>query len=101
MATLTAAASGTPAPTVQWRFSSDGGLTFTTPVQVNDPTSPFDPERGAPDRFGNHTLRIGEYNGLTLAGGNAFAVWTGNTSTGQQIVFSRFAVGYSVISSTP
>src|SRR5262249_38112058 len=67
--------------------SIDGGLTFTPPIQVDDLTNPFDPELGAPDRFGNHTLRIGEYNGLAAAAGFAFAVWTDNSSTGQRIAF--------------
>src|SRR5262249_27782516 len=58
-------------------------------------------ELGAPDRFGNHTLRIGEYNSVVLAGGNADAVWTGNSATGQQIVFGTYAVGFSVASTTP
>src|SRR5262249_23216695 len=81
--------------------SFDGGLTFTASIQVNDAANTFDPERGAPDRFGNHTLRIGEYNGLAFTNGSAYAVWTGNTTTGQQIVFNKFAVGYQVVASNP
>jgi hypothetical protein len=82
--------------------STDGGLTFTPPIQVNDLTNPFDPERGAPDRFfPNHVLRIGEYNGPMAAAGFAFAVWTGNSATGQQIVFDKFQLGFAVTGSTP
>ncbi len=81
--------------------STDGGLTFSTPVQLNDANNPFDPERGAPDRFGNHTLRIGEYNGLALANGTGYAVWTGNSANGQQVVFDKFTLGYTVVSSVP
>jgi len=53
---------------------------------VTDPPNPLDPELGAPDRFSNHTLRIGEYNGLALVNETAYAVWTGNSATGQQTV---------------
>jgi hypothetical protein len=78
------------------RSSSDGGLTFSPEVQLND--VPFDPDLGAPCRFGPQppcqddssplqTLRIGEYNGVAVANGIAHAVWTGNTATGQQILF--------------
>jgi autotransporter-associated beta strand protein len=85
--------------------SIDGGLTFSNPLPVNDLTNTFDPERGAPDRFGNHTLRIGEYNGLALAEGTAYADWTGNTSTGQQVYFQKFTVpaagSFQVASTTP
>ena len=81
--------------------SFDGGLTFTTPVQVNDIANPFDPERGAPDRFGNHTLRIGEYNGVAYVNATVNAVWTGNTATGQQIYFDRYFTGLTVVSTVP
>jgi hypothetical protein len=78
------------------RSSRDGGLTFGPEVQLND--VPFDPDLGAPCRFGPQppcgaplpplqTLRIGEYNGVAVAHGIAHAVWTGNTATGQQILF--------------
>jgi hypothetical protein len=80
--------------------SSDGGLTFGNEFRINDTS--FDPDLGAPDRFPpTRVLRIGEYNGLASVGGTADAVWTGNSSTGQQIVFGKFATGFQVISSTP
>src|SRR6185295_17339958 len=46
------------------------------------------------DRFGNHTLRIGEYNGLSIGGDFAHAVWTGNKATpATQVTFyDRFFV---------
>ena len=66
------------------RSSEDGGLTFGPEIQLNDVT--FDPDLGAPQRFPG-TLRIGEYNGVAVVNGNAHAVWTGNTATGQQILF--------------
>ncbi|HET9217515.1 MAG TPA: sialidase family protein, partial [Terriglobia bacterium] len=81
--------------------SFDGGLTFTNPFQVNDPANAFDPERGAPDRFGNHTLRIGEYNGVALVDSTAYAVWTGNSATGQQIYYDRYFTGLTVASTAP
>jgi hypothetical protein len=70
----------------------------------------FDPERGAPDRFisqatSQHSLRIGEYNGLALVDGVAYADWTGNTATGQQIYFDKFTVpaagALQVVSTSP
>jgi hypothetical protein len=81
--------------------SLDGGLTFSSPLQVNDPANPFDPERGAPDRFNNHTERIGEYNGLALVNGTAHAVWTGNTATSQKIYYGKFTLDLQVTSTTP
>jgi hypothetical protein len=81
--------------------STDGGVTFNPPIQINDVANTFDPERGAPDRFGNHTLRIGEYNGLALANGTAYAAWAGNTTTGQQIYFDKFSLGLIVTSTVP
>src|SRR5262249_10743497 len=73
--------------------SFDGGLTFTTDTRINDVS--FDPDLGAPDRFGNQTLRIGEYNGLASTAGNVYAAWTGNSATGQQIVFTKFSLGFT------
>src|SRR5262249_51973305 len=80
--------------------SFDGGATFGNDFRIND--APFDPNPGAPDRFPpQRVLRIGEYNGLASVGGTADAVFTGNTSIGQQIVFTSFATGFQVISSPP
>ena len=59
--------------------SNDSGLTFSAPLRLNGVS--FDPETAAPDRFGNHTMRIGEYNGLSIGGDVAHAVWTGNRTT--------------------
>ncbi len=69
------------------RSSNDGGLTFGPEVQLNDVA--FDPDLGAGARFAGPppTLRIGEYNGVAVDDGIAHAVWTGNTATGQQILF--------------
>ena len=67
--------------------SADGGSSFTPEVQLNDVA--FDPDLGAGARFPGPppTLRIGEYNGVAADNGTAHAVWTGNTGTGQQILF--------------
>jgi hypothetical protein len=81
--------------------STDGGLTFTAPGRINDASSPLDPQLGAPDRFGNFTFRIGEYNGLAVANGTAYADWTGNTATGQQIFFDKFPVTGSATAAYP
>lgn len=75
------------------RSSSDGGLTFSPAVQVNDVA--FDPDLGAGQRFPG-TLRIGEYNGVALSNGLAHAVWTGNTATGQQIMYDNNPVCASI-----
>jgi hypothetical protein len=89
--------------------SSDGGVTFSAnDFQVNDNNNPFDPNAGAPIRFGNrpppnnntaNTLRIGEYNGIALVNGIAYVDWTGNTpdpprttAVGQQIFYKNFPV---------
>jgi len=69
------------------RSSTDGGVTFGPEVRINDVL--FDPDLGAPQRFAGPppTLRIGEYIGVAAVNGIAHAVWTGNTATGQQILF--------------
>jgi len=82
--------------------SIDGGLTFGSDTQIN--TAPFDPDLGAPDRFPpSGVWRIGEYNGLVSTGGTGYAVWTGNTQTGQQTIFAKFstATAFRVNDSTP
>lgn len=69
--------------------SKDGGQTFGLDMQLND--AAFDPDLGAPVRFAGppRTRRIGEYNGVAVDENRANAVWTGNTATGQQILFDR------------
>ena len=74
--------------------SGDGGATFSPDVQIN--TAPFDPDLNAGCRFNcgtpTNTLRIGEYNGLAVGGGVAFAVWTGNNGSGfQDTFFNQYA----------
>jgi hypothetical protein len=61
-------------------------------VQVND--NAFDPDLGASIRFPGPppTLRIGEYNGVAVANRLAHMVWTGNTATGQQIIYDNAEV---------
>jgi hypothetical protein len=75
------------------RSSTDGGLTSGPEVQIND--NAFDPDLGAGTRFVGPppTLRIGEYNGVSVINGISHAVWTGNTATGQQILFDSLVVG--------
>jgi len=69
--------------------SSDGGLTFGSEFQINDVA--FDPDRGAivSSPGPPPTLRIGEYNGVAVDDRVAYAVWTGNSRTSQQIRFDR------------
>ena len=71
--------------------SDDGGLIFGPEVQLNDVA--FDPDLGAGARFVGPppTLRIGEYNGVAVDDRIAHAVWTGNTATGQQIMYDSAA----------
>ncbi|MFD7324281.1 Ig-like domain-containing protein [Streptomyces sp. NPDC059875] len=71
--------------------SRDGGLTWSNDFQISD--APFDPDTGAPCRFGSpvppcqeapgdaeQTLRIGEYNGIWTVDGIGYATWTGNAT---------------------
>ena len=70
------------------RSSSNGGLTFGPEVKINDVA--FDPDLGATDRFPTTgTLRIGEYIGVAVSNQLAHGVWTGNTATGQQIMYDN------------
>ncbi|MEX0677825.1 MAG: sialidase family protein, partial [Pirellulales bacterium] len=80
-------------------YSTDGGLTWAAPFQVNDVTNPFDPDIGAVNRFNGPppTTRIGEYFGLDLFGGTAYVAWNGSNpvggpQVGHQVVFSAFAI---------
>ncbi len=96
--------------------STDGGVTFSDDFRVNDLNNSFDPDAGAPVRFGPtrtppnngtaNTLRIGEYNGIAVANGVAYVVWTGNTfidspsgpvAIDQQIFFDTFPLNGSSI----
>jgi hypothetical protein len=77
-------------------------------IQLN--CDPFDPDLNAPQLLGKDgpptnppTFRIGEYNGVALAGGNVAAVWTGNlpfvppVSTSQnQVTFFTTIPDYAV-----
>jgi hypothetical protein len=69
---------------VYYSISSDHGLTWSPDVQIND--AHFNPDLGAPQRLPGPppTLRIGEYIGVTMGGGNVYGDWCGNTVTGQQ-----------------
>ena len=68
------------------RTSCDDGLSFQPEIRISD--LPFDPDLGAPTRFFGPpaTVRIGEYIDVSAGGGDLYAVWTGNTGTGQQII---------------
>ncbi len=78
--------------------SRDGAATFTNDFRIND--AQFDPNLGAACRFGcggmgdppPQTLRIGEYNGIAAANGNAYAAWTGSQGGGQVMVFDVFSI---------
>jgi hypothetical protein len=73
------------------RSSADGGVTFAHEMKIND--AAFDPDLGAIQYFPPATtLRIGEYIGVSVYGDVAHAVWTGNTATGQQIVYDNAPV---------
>lgn len=100
---------GTPANTADDYFnldvyatvSRDGAASFTNDFRIND--AQFDPNLGAGCRFGCNaaavppdpppqTLRIGEYNGIAAANGNAYAAWTGNQGAGQAMMFDVFSI---------
>jgi len=79
------------------RTSCDGGVTFGPELQLNDVR--FNPDLGASQRFSGPppTLRIGEYIGVAIVNGIVtHAVWTGNTSTGQQIIYDNAVVAGAV-----
>src|SRR5262249_14650137 len=62
------------------RYSTDGGVTWSSAFQVNDDTNHFDPDAGAASRFSGppKTTRIGEYFGLAVTNGTAYVAWNGN-----------------------
>jgi hypothetical protein len=80
-------------------YSTNGGQTWATPFQVNDPSLPFDPDVNASFRYAGppQTLRIGEYFGIDAFGNTAYLDWNGNTfaggnPTGQQVYYAAFSV---------
>jgi hypothetical protein len=85
--------------------SPDLGLTWFPPVRVND--APFDPGLFGGDYLGPNPLpnpatwiptpRMGEYFGLVHAAG---VVWTGNTSTSNQL-FADYSDGTPPVVATP
>jgi len=89
--------------------SHNGGVTFDPDFRIND--LPFDPDAGAGCRFdcasSTPTTRIGEYNGIAVVGGVAYAVWTGNTfsgsggALGQQTIFDQFACDPCLLTCPP
>jgi hypothetical protein len=69
--------------------STDGGLTFSansrvTAANFNADTGVFVDARNA------NNFLIGDAIGLALAGGKAFAAWTGTTAGNQNVYFSSF-----------
>jgi hypothetical protein len=84
------------------KYSTDGGATWSPEFMVNDPSDPFDPDPGAVPRFNNPppaTTRIGEYQGLALFGGTAYASWDANffdpltgAPISQQVDFKAFPI---------
>ena len=81
-------------------YSTDGGLTWAPPFQVNPANQPFDPDAGAVIYGGGaygQTTRIGEYFGISLFGDTAYLAWNGNRYFGatpvyQQVWFGSFGV---------
>jgi hypothetical protein len=90
------------------KYSTDGGVTFSSDFAVNDQTpnvnttngNVFDPDVGAVQRFSGPppTTRIGEYFGLAIWGGTAYVVWNGNSFSGfnnpvgEQVWTKAFAI---------
>jgi hypothetical protein len=81
-------------------YSTDGGLTWATPFQVNDDDHFFDPGTGG-ITFGGppSTTYSALYIGIALFGGTAHLAWTGNTFNpdfgnplAQQVWFGSFAL---------
>jgi hypothetical protein len=91
-------------------YSSDGGLSWAMPFQVNDAANPFDPDPSALT-FNDGpppTTWIGEHFSIAPFGGTVYLAWSGNTfsSAGkpvsQQVWFSSFALsGTLTVVGTP
>src|SRR5262249_54864784 len=76
------------------RTSTDGGVTFSLPFQVNDPSNPFDPDVAKPGeapvtRFPGPppTTEIGEHFGIAASNGPAYVAWNGSHFD-QQVPFN-------------
>jgi hypothetical protein len=90
------------------KYSTDGGLTWSSDFAVNDQTpnvntpngNVFDPDVGAINRFSGPppTTRIGEYYGIAIWGGTAYVAWNGNSfngfnnPVGEQVWTKAFAI---------
>jgi hypothetical protein len=64
------------------RSSMDHGVTFSPQISISD--APLDPDLNAGTRgVAGTDFRIGEYNGLSVVNGVAYAAWTGNDPSSQ------------------
>jgi hypothetical protein len=71
--------------------SSDGGQTFSANFRLTD--QPFDPNAGqftAAD--GSTSYYLGDFLGLAMANGTAYATWTDTRNGNQDIYFARFPI---------
>ncbi len=85
-------------------YSTDGGVTWAAPFQVNDAANAFDPDIGAGNRTAGPppTTRIGEYFGIDVLGGTVHLAWNGpnpigGAQTGQQVVYDSFAINGQIV----
>jgi hypothetical protein len=71
--------------------STDGGVTFSPNFRVTDLS--FDPNQGRfTDATGQDDFYLGDYLGLALANGTAYASWTDTRDGKQDIEFTRFSL---------
>jgi hypothetical protein len=92
-------------------YSTDGGQTWSSVFQVNNPGNSLDSTypAGTPihyDSNGNPAaMRIGEYFGVALFGDTAYVAWNGNVFNngninnpiGHQVWFNKFAINGTLL----
>jgi len=75
-------------------FSSYGGKTFSSNFRITE--QPFDADAGQfTDAIGNPNLYLGDFLGLTVANGNAYASWT-DTRNGNQDIYAQHVLAFKV-----
>lgn len=72
-------------------ISSDGGLSFSPNFRLTDES--FDADDGMfTDARGNPTFYLGDFLGMALGGGSAYAVWADTRDGNQNIEFATFSL---------
>jgi hypothetical protein len=83
-------------------YSTDGGVTWSSSFQVNDPSQPFDPDASAPTVLNGPppTTGIGNSFGVAIAGGTVFVAHNANVTTGPPASGERVTVDSFSLSGT-